>query len=52
MFKGEPPRETLTQPPPGYQTPSASYAYGVGLKEHKNKDADANKDGKQSSAKP
>jgi hypothetical protein len=29
-FPGEPPRESLTQPPTGYQTPSPSYAYGVG----------------------
>lgn len=32
-FKGEPTRETLTMPPPGYQTPSPSYAYGTGEKE-------------------
>jgi hypothetical protein len=44
QFKGEPTRETLTQPPPGYQTPSPNYAYGVGLKEpRKDKSAD-NKD--------
>jgi hypothetical protein len=30
QFEGEPSRGTLTQPPPGYQTPSASYPYGVG----------------------
>jgi hypothetical protein len=30
QFKGEPPREALTQPPPGYQTPSPDYAYGTG----------------------
>jgi hypothetical protein len=41
QFKGEPTRETLTQPPPGYQIPSPNYAYGVGLKgPPKNKDAD------------
>jgi len=28
-FPGEPARETLTQPPTGYQTPSPSYAYGL-----------------------
>jgi hypothetical protein len=50
LFKGEPARETLTQPPPGYQTPSPNYGYGVGLKERK-KDAD-NKDSKESSNKP
>jgi hypothetical protein len=29
-FTGEPTRESLTQPPPGYQTPSPSYVYGIG----------------------
>ncbi|MGH6780100.1 MAG: hypothetical protein ACRECL_19160 [Bradyrhizobium sp.] len=29
-FKGEPPRTSLTEPPPGYQTPSSNYAYGTG----------------------
>ena len=28
-FTGEPTRESLTQPPPGYQTPSSGYAYGI-----------------------
>lgn len=28
-FTGEPSRENLTQPPPGYQTPSSGYAYGI-----------------------
>lgn len=28
-FKGEPPRGDLTQPPPGYQTPSPNHPYGV-----------------------
>jgi hypothetical protein len=37
-FKGEPTRETLTQPPPGYQTPSSNFAYGTGPKESLNKD--------------
>jgi hypothetical protein len=32
-FKGEPERSTLTQPPPGYQTPSPNFAYGTGPKE-------------------
>jgi hypothetical protein len=31
-FVGEPTRESLTQPPPGYQTPTAGYAYGTGPK--------------------
>jgi hypothetical protein len=30
QFKGEPPRESLTQPPAGYMTPSPDYAYGTG----------------------
>jgi hypothetical protein len=29
-FTAEPPRQSLTEPPPGYQTPSSSYAYGAG----------------------
>lgn len=29
-FKGEPTRESLTEPPPGYQTPSSGFAYGTG----------------------
>jgi hypothetical protein len=33
QFTTEPERETLTQPPPGYQTPSPNYAYGTGPKE-------------------
>jgi hypothetical protein len=36
-FKGEPDRETLTMPPPGYQTPSPNFAYGTGPKESLNK---------------
>jgi hypothetical protein len=28
-FTGEPPRETLTAPPPGYQTPSPAQPYGT-----------------------
>lgn len=31
-FTGEPPRDQLTAPPAGYQTPSPNYAYGVGIK--------------------
>lgn len=30
QFKGEPTRETLTEPPPGYQTPSPNFVYGTG----------------------
>ena len=37
-FKGEPTRDSLTQPPPGYQTPSSNYAYGTGPKESLNKE--------------
>ena len=37
-FKGEPTRETLTMPPPGYQTPSSNFAYGTGPKESLNKE--------------
>jgi hypothetical protein len=37
-FKGEPTRDTLTMPPPGYQTPSPSFAYGTGPKESLNKE--------------
>jgi len=39
-FKGEPTRDSLTQPPPGYQTPSPNFAYGTGPKESLNKDYD------------
>lgn len=37
-FKGEPSRESLTQPPVGYQTPSPNFAYGTGPKESLNKE--------------
>jgi hypothetical protein len=30
QFTGEPPRTNLTEPPPGYQTPSPDQPYGVG----------------------
>jgi type IV secretory pathway VirB10-like protein len=33
QFTTEPTRETLTEPPPGYQTPSPNYAYGTGPQE-------------------
>jgi len=32
-FKGEPPRQSLVEPPPGYQTPSPNYSYGTGPRE-------------------
>jgi hypothetical protein len=35
-FTNEPERDSLTQPPPGYQTPSPNYAYGTGPKESLN----------------
>ncbi len=34
-FTGEPERQTLTQPPPGYQTPSPNFAYGTGPSDQK-----------------
>ena len=34
-FKGEPTRDSLTQPPVGYQTPSPNYAYGIGTEKIK-----------------
>ena len=37
-FKGEPTRESLIQPPAGYQTPSPNFAYGTGPKESLNKE--------------
>ena len=37
-FKGEPTRDSLTQPPSGYQTPSPNFAYGTGPKESLNKE--------------
>ena len=37
-FKGEPTAGILTQPPPGYQTPSPNFAYGTGPKESLNKE--------------
>ena len=36
-FKGEPPRQSLVEPPAGYQTPSPNFAYGTGPKESLNK---------------
>ena len=37
-FQGEPTRQTLTQPPSGYQTPSPNFAYGTGPQESLNKE--------------
>jgi hypothetical protein len=39
-FKGEPTRDSLTQPPVGYQTPSPNFAYGTGPQQSLNKDYD------------
>jgi len=30
QFTSEPPRQSLVEPPPGYQTPSPNYSYGAG----------------------
>ena len=37
-FKGEPTRDSLTQPPPGYQTPSPNFAYGTGPQQSLNRE--------------
>ena len=37
-FQGEPTRQSLTEPPSGYQTPSPNYAYGTGPQESLNKE--------------
>jgi hypothetical protein len=33
-FTKEPPRASLLEPPPGYQTPASTYAYGTGKKDN------------------
>ena len=38
QFTGEPPRTELTEPPPGYQTPSPDQPYGVGQAKAKAED--------------
>lgn len=38
QFTGEPPRSELTEPPPGYQTPSPDQPYGVGAYKPKAED--------------
>jgi len=35
-FQGEPTRQSLTEPPSGYQTPSPNFAYGTGPQESLN----------------
>jgi hypothetical protein len=32
-FTGEPPRDAMTAPPSGYQTPSPNYPYGIGVQD-------------------
>lgn len=39
-FKGEPTRSDLTQPPPGYRTPSAAHPYGLSKRQEKAKPFD------------
>lgn len=34
-FTGEPPREAMTAPPSGYQTPSPNYPYGLGVQDQR-----------------
>jgi hypothetical protein len=34
-FTGEPPRDAMTAPPSGYQTPSPNYPYGVGVQDQR-----------------
>jgi hypothetical protein len=34
-FTQEPPRASLLEPPPGYQTPASTYAYGTGKKDNR-----------------
>ncbi len=46
-FKGEPTRESLTQPPAGYQTPSPNFAYGTGPKEAAERHAYRRDDGQR-----
>jgi hypothetical protein len=46
-FKGEPTRQTLTQPPPGYQVPSPNFAYGVNVKTEVPKPVEINSAGER-----
>jgi hypothetical protein len=34
-FTGEPPRDAMTAPPSGYQTPSPNYPYGMGVQDNR-----------------
>jgi len=44
-FQGEPSRSNLTQPPPGYQTPSGAHPYGITPKQERAKPLDPNSRG-------
>jgi hypothetical protein len=44
-FKGEPSRGSLTEPPPGYRTPSAAQPYGITPKQEKAKPLDLSRRG-------
>lgn len=44
-FQGEPTRSNLTQPPPGYQTPSVAQPYGVTPRQERAKPLDPNNRG-------
>jgi hypothetical protein len=47
-FKGEPSRSNLTQPPTGYQTPSAAHPYGLTPRQEKAKPYDLTRRGEGS----
>ena len=44
-FGGEPARNDLTKPPPGYQTPSAAHPYGLTPRKERAKPLDISKRG-------
>jgi hypothetical protein len=46
-FNGEPTRDSLTQPPPGYQTPSPNFAYGTNIKTEVPRPLDTNSAGER-----
>jgi hypothetical protein len=52
QFTGEPARESLTQPPSGYQTPSPSYGYGLNIEDQKKAVAERNAKEQQNSILP
>jgi hypothetical protein len=51
-FKEEPARESLVQPPPGYQTPSPNYAYGTGAVQRESLYKDYDQSGTEQGKKP